>query len=60
MFTRLFEAIWIYTIAPVGWSDSNSDYEKENDAKTVVLNTKRLSLSIIVSDSKRFKKCRGG
>ena len=57
MFTRLFEAIWIYTIAPVGWSDSDSDYEKESDAKTVDLNTKRLSLSIIVSDSKRFKKC---
>ena len=57
MFTRLFEAIWIYTIAPVGWSDSDSDYEKESDAKTVDLITKRLSLSIIVSDSKRFKKC---
>ena len=56
MFTRLFEAIWIYTIAPVGWSDSDSDYEKENDARTIDLNTKRLSLSI-VSDSKRFKNC---
>ena len=32
------------SIAPVGWSDSNSDYEKENDAKTI--STKRLSLSL--------------
>ena len=31
------------SIAPVGWSDSDSDYE-ENDAKTV--STKRLSLSL--------------
>ena len=32
------------SIAPVGWSDSDSNYEKENDVKTI--NTKRLSLSL--------------
>ena len=32
------------SIAPVGWSDSDSDYEKENDVKTI--STKRLSLSL--------------
>ena len=41
-------------IAPVGWSDSNSDIEKE-DAKAInTKNTKRLSLSF-ASDLKRFK-----
>ena len=38
-------------IAPDGWSDSNSNFGKENDAKAV--NTKRLSLSV-ASDSKHF------
>ena len=31
-------------LAQVGWSDSDSNYEKENDVKTI--NTKRLSLSL--------------
>ena len=56
MFARLPEVIWIYTIAPVGWSDSNSDFEKENNAKAInTKNTKRLSLSF-ASDSKHFKR----
>ena len=37
--------------APDGWSDSDSNFEKENNAKPV--NTKRLSLSV-ASDSKHF------
>ena len=37
------------SITPVGWSDSDSDFEKENDVKAV--NTKGLSLSV-ASDSK--------
>ena len=41
-------------IAPVGWSDSDSDFEK-NDTK--VINTKRLSLSF-ASDSKCFKRAK--
>ena len=41
MFARLLEAIWIYTIAPVGWSDSDSDFEKENDAKAINTRTQR-------------------
>ena len=40
------------SIAPVGWSVSDSDFE-ENDAKAI--NIKRLSLSF-TSDSKRFKR----
>jgi len=56
LFAHLPEVIWIYTIALVGWSDSNSDFEKENNAKAInTKNTKRLSLSF-ASDSKRFKK----
>ena len=39
------------SIAPVGWSVSDSDFE-ENDAKAI--NTKRLSLSF-ASDSKGLK-----
>ena len=55
MFVRLLEAIWIYTIAPVGWSDSDSDFEK-NDAKAInTKNTERLSLSF-ASDSKHFNR----
>ena len=45
MFARLLEAIWIYS--PDGWSDSDSDYEKENDA----INTKKLSLSLQVTQN---------
>lgn len=41
------------SIAPDGWSDSDSDFEKENKAK--VGNIKRLSLSG-ASGSKRFKR----
>ena len=41
-------------IAPVGWSNSNSDFEK-NDTKAI--NTKRLSLSF-ASDSKCFKRAK--
>ena len=37
------------SIVPDGWSDSDSDFEKENNAKAV--NTNRLSLSV-ASDSK--------
>ena len=37
------------SITPVGWSDSDSDFEKENDVKAV--NTKGPSLSV-ASDSK--------
>ena len=51
------------SVAPVGLSDSNSDFEKENDAKAInTENTKRLSLSF-ARDSKHFKKLkryRGG
>ena len=50
MFARLPEAIWIYS--PGGWSDSDSNFEKENNAKAV--NTKRLSLSV-ASDSKHIE-----
>ena len=40
------------SIVPVGWSDSDSDFEKENDTKAInTKNSKRLSLSF-VSDSK--------
>ena len=43
------------SIAPVGWSDSDSNFEG-NDAKAInTKNRKRLSLSF-VSDSKRFKR----
>ena len=43
------------SIALVGWSDSDSDFEKENDAKAInTKNRKRLSLSF-VNNSKRFK-----
>ena len=53
MFVRLPEVIWIF---PVGWSDSDRNFEKENNAKAInTKNSKRLSLSF-VSDSKRFKK----
>ena len=52
MFAHLPEAIWIYSPL-VGWSDSDSDFEKENGAKAI--NTKRLSLSF-ASDSKCFKR----
>ena len=51
MFACLPEVIWIYS--PVGWIDSDSDFEKENDVKAI--NTKRLSLSF-ASDSKHFKR----
>ena len=37
------------SITPVGWSDSDSDFEKENDVKAV--NTKGPFLSV-ASDSK--------
>ena len=40
------------SIALVGWSDSDSNFEKENDTKAI--NTKRLSLPF-ASDSKCFK-----
>ena len=50
MFARLPEAIWIYS--PGEWSDSDSNFEKENNAKAV--NTKRLSLSV-ASDSKHIE-----
>ena len=43
------------SITPVGWSDSNSDFEKENDAKAInTKNPKRLSLSF-ASDSNVLK-----
>ena len=44
------------SIAPVGWSDSDSDFEKVNEVKAInTKNRKRLSLSFL-SDSKRFKR----
>ena len=43
------------SIAPVGWSDSDCDFEKENDTKAI--NTKRLSLSF-ASDLKHFKRAK--
>ena len=44
------------SIAPVGWSDSDSDFEKENDAKAInTKDTKRLSMSF-ANDLKRFKR----
>ena len=38
------------SIIPDGWSDSDSDFEKENDAKAVDLDTKRLSLSVVTQN----------
>ena len=40
------------SIAPVGWSDSNSNFEKDNDVKAI--NKEMLSLSF-ASDSNCFK-----
>ena len=50
---RLPEAIWRFGIAPDGWSDSDSNFEKENDAKAV--KTKRLSLSVLSDSLKGLK-----
>ena len=51
MFVCLPEAIWICTIAPVGWSDRDNNFEKENVKAVNTKNTKRLFLSF-ASDSK--------
>ena len=43
------------SIAPVGWSDSDSNFEKDNDVKAI--NKEMLSLSF-ASDSKCFKRAK--
>ena len=40
-------------IAPVGWSDRDTDYEKENNARENYKHKE--AVSVIASDSKRFK-----
>ena len=47
MFACLPEAIWICTITPVGWSDRDSNFEKENDVKAVNNKEHKEAVSVI-------------